>query len=121
MGNDNGINTEKTGQEAREALEQLGREFRERADGLRQEVVKQLLNAADTIRKQVRENKVEGDAREQADRLAKGLDKAAKYLNSRSVDQWGDEAVRVVRKNPWRALAVVFVVGLIVGIFLRRD
>lgn len=117
MGNDNGNTT----QEARETLENLGREFRERADTVRQEVVKQLLNAADTIRKQVRENKVEGDAREQADRFAKGLDRAAKYLNSRSVDEWSEEAVKVVRKNPWRALAFVFIFGLIIGIFLRRD
>jgi ElaB/YqjD/DUF883 family membrane-anchored ribosome-binding protein len=102
-------------------LQEMGREIREKADDVREEVVRQLHNAAETIRKEVREAKVDGDLVNKADGIATGLEKAANYLNSRTVDELGGEAVEIVRKNPWRNLAIIFIVGLVIGIFLRRD
>jgi ElaB/YqjD/DUF883 family membrane-anchored ribosome-binding protein len=64
---------------------------------------------------------VSGDLLDNADTLAMGLEKAANYLNSRDLDQMGEEAARTVRANPLRSVGIVFVVGVLVGLFLRRE
>lgn len=100
---------------------ELGREFRQRANDVRKEAAKQLFAAAETIRKEAHEAGAAGDVKQGADEIAKGLEKAAAFLRDRSVEQMGDEAVRVVRKNPMRAVIVAFIVGLIIGLLLRED
>ncbi len=100
---------------------ELGRELRQRANDVRKEAAKQLFAAAETIRKEAREAGAAGDVKQGADEIAKGLEKAAAFLRDRSVEQMGDEAVRVVRKNPMRAVIVAFIVGLIIGLLLRED
>src|SRR3990170_1820017 len=82
--------------EAKLELAELGRELRDRADEVRVEVVKQLQAAAETIRKEAKERKAKGEVREAADNLAKGLEKTANYLNSRDVENLGEEATRVI-------------------------
>lgn len=112
---------EKLQVEAAEELKDLGRELRKRAESAREEVVKQLHNVAAGIRKEVYENdKADPALKANIDKMAGGLEKAATYLNSRNLDQIGGDATRVVRSNPWRALATLFIIGLVVGIFLRR-
>lgn len=106
--------------EAAEELKELGRELRTRAEAAREEVVKQLHNVAASMRKEVRDRKADPNLKANVDRMASGLEKAATYLNSRNLDQIGEDATKVVRTNPWRTLAVIFIVGLIIGVFLRR-
>ena len=127
MSSDNGA-TQKTqqmaddvAQAASDELKELGREFRKRAEDVRQEVVKQLHSAADLIRKEAKERDADPTLKDNADKLARGLEKTASYLNSRNIDQLGGEATRVVSHNPWRSIGLVFVIGLIVGLLLRRD
>lgn len=106
-------------QDVQDDLKEMGREIRQRANDVKQEVVKQLYAAAETIRKEVKESQLEGDGKNTANDVAKGLEKAATYLNSRSVEQMGGEATRVVRRNPMRAVMVAFIVGLLLGVIVR--
>jgi ElaB/YqjD/DUF883 family membrane-anchored ribosome-binding protein len=108
-------------QDVSQELRELGREFRHRADGVRKEAAKQLNTAAETIRKEVRSAGVGNEAVGSADELAKGLEKAATYLNSKSVEQMGTDATRVVQSYPLRAVFITFIVGLLLGLMLRGD
>ncbi len=107
-------------QRTREELLELGRELRKRAEAVRVEAVKQLHQAADAIRKEARERETDEMMRENADKLAKGLERTAHYLNSHTVEQMGEDAAATVRKNPFRTLGMVFIVGVFIGMFLRR-
>lgn len=102
-------------------LRELQRQLRGRANDVRKEVVKQLNTGADTIRKEARQSPAGSEAKQSADEIARGLEKAASYLNSRSVEDMGEEAVRVVRRNPMRAVIIAFVVGLLMGIMMKGD
>jgi len=108
-------------QRTADELKELRRELRKRADQVRVEVVKQLHNAAATIRKEARERQADQAMRENADKLAKGLEKTANYLSSRDIEQMGGDATETIRRNPWRTLSIIFVIGLLVGLFLRRE
>jgi ElaB/YqjD/DUF883 family membrane-anchored ribosome-binding protein len=99
-------------------LRELGRELRHRANDARKEVVKQLHTSADTIRREARQATDDAEAQKRADELAKGLEKAANYLNSRSVEDMGAEATRVVQRYPLRAVIITFVVGALLGMIL---
>lgn len=125
MGDTNGTNekfaeAQDVAQRTADELKEFGRELRKRAETVRLEVIKQLHNAAANIRKEANERKDEPFLRQNADKLAKGLEKTAHYLNSRDLDHLGEEASAAVRQNPMRTLAIVFVIGLIVGMILRR-
>lgn len=102
-------------------LRELQRQLRGRANDVRKEVVRQLNAGADTIRKEARQSSAGNEAKQSADEIARGLEKAASYLNSRSVEDMGEEAVRVVRRNPMRAVIIAFVVGLLMGIMMKGD
>jgi ElaB/YqjD/DUF883 family membrane-anchored ribosome-binding protein len=121
MTNTNGAATqaEDVQQEVKEELKEVGREVRKRANDVKDEVVKQLFGAAETIRKEAKEAHLEGEGKSAAYDVAKGLEKAANYLNSRSVEKMGDDATRVVRRNPMRAVMVALIVGLLLGIMLK--
>ncbi len=121
MANTNGAATqaEDIQQEEQDDLKEVGREIRKRANDVKEEVVKQLFGAAETIRKEAKEAHLEGDGKTAAYDVAKGLEKAATYLNSRSVEKMGDDATRVVRRNPMRAVMVALIVGLLLGIMLK--
>lgn len=106
-------------QDVNNDLAELGRELRHRANDIRKETVKQLNNAADSIRKETRESTESTEAHKAADEVAKGLEKAAQYLNNRSVEEMGLEATRVVRRNPVRVVFITFIVGLLMGMMMR--
>jgi ElaB/YqjD/DUF883 family membrane-anchored ribosome-binding protein len=108
-------------EEIKKEAGELGREIRQRAEDVKKETVKQLHTAAEAIRKEVREAKVDKDAVQKADELAKNLEKTAHYLNTHSVDQMGEEATRVVTKNPMRAVLIALVIGFLLGLMLRGD
>ncbi len=112
---------EQVAEELKKEANELGREIRQRAEDVKKETVKQLNNAAHTIRKEVRDAKVDKEAVEKADILAKNLEKTAHYLNTHSVDQMGDQATRVVTKNPMRAVAIALIIGFLLGLMLRGD
>jgi len=107
--------------EQSDELNELGRELRERADEVRREVIRQLHNTADSIRGEAKKRKARGETRETANTIATGLEKTANYLNSRTVDTLGEDATHVVQRNPWRFMALLFAIGMAIGIFFRRD
>jgi ElaB/YqjD/DUF883 family membrane-anchored ribosome-binding protein len=106
-------------QDVSKELGELGREVRQKANDIRKETVKQLNSAAESIRKEARESSDSPEAHKAADEVAKGLEKAAHYLNNRSVEQMGAEATRVVKRNPMRMLFITFVVGFLLGMSMR--
>jgi len=112
---------EDAAQDVTKELKELGRELHKRANSVRVEAAKQLNAAASTIRKEVRDVAPGSDTMQSADELAKGLEKAAAYLNSKSVEQMGGDATRVVQRYPLRAVFVTFIVGLLIGLMLRGD
>lgn len=108
-------------QDVSKELRELGRELRGRANDVRKEAAKSLNNVATTIRKEVREAGAGDEAKQSADELAKGLEKAAAFLNNKSVEDMGGDATRVVQRYPLRAVFVTFIVGLLIGIMMRGD
>jgi|FLYN01.1.fsa_nt_gi ElaB/YqjD/DUF883 family membrane-anchored ribosome-binding protein len=116
-----GADADKLAKEAAKELQELRRELRKRAEDVRKETVKQLNKAAETIRKEARTATIDDEFKRGADDIARGLEKAASYLNSRNVDQMGEDATRVVQKNPIRAVVVALVVGLLLGMMMRGD
>ena len=122
MADSNGAdNAEELAKQAAKELQELRRELKKRAEDVRKETAKQLNKAAETIRKEAREATIQDEFKTGADDIAKGLEKAATFLNSRSVDQMGEDATRVVQKNPIRAVVVALIVGLLMGMMMRGD
>lgn len=119
--NGTGEQVQEVVQDVTKDLREIGRELHERAEDVRKETVKTLHNAAETIRKEAREATEDSGAHKTADEVAKGLDKAAHYLQSHSVDQMGAQATRVVRQNAMRIAIVAFVIGVLLGIVLRGN
>jgi len=110
-----------TVQDVSKELRELGRELRGRANDVRKEAAKSLNSVAATIRKEVRDVGAGTEAMQNADELAKGLEKAAAYLNSKSVEDMGGDATRVVQRYPLRAVFITFIVGLLLGMMMRGD
>jgi len=117
--NGTGEKVQDTARDVAKELGELGRELRQRANSVRKEAVKQLNHAADSIRKEAREATEDKDAHATADEVAKGLEKAAHYLNTNSVEQMGQEATKVVRQNPISALLVALGIGMVIGLLLN--
>jgi ElaB/YqjD/DUF883 family membrane-anchored ribosome-binding protein len=100
-------------------LRELGREARFKADAAKKDVVGKLYEAAESIRREVREASAGKETTETADSFAHGLEKAAHYLNRHSFDDMGEDVERVVKRNPLPMLGIVLVVGIILGMLLR--
>jgi ElaB/YqjD/DUF883 family membrane-anchored ribosome-binding protein len=112
------VNTE-TAAEMTDDLREMGREFTSRAEDVRKEAVKLLHNAAEKIREEAHERPIGEDATHAADEVAKGLEKAAHYLNNHSVEEMGKDAKQVVQKYPVRTITVAVIIGIILGLILR--
>lgn len=129
----NGTNTENTVENAQadvqEVLSEFGENFHEKANEARVEVVKHLRNLAKTVQENVREKtnneNVKAKDREQAiakaDEFADGLMKTARYLESHSVEEIEQEATATVKDNVWKSVLIAFLVGMILGIFIKRS
>ena len=106
-------------------LEDISSRVRDGAESAKGELARQLQNIAQTIRKEVGEREMEDTAVEQVEKLTDGLDQAAEFLESRTVEEIGAEATtkakETVTKNPWQTLLALLVVGIIIGVLLRRD
>lgn len=100
-------------------LREIGREFNNRAEDVRKEAVKLLHTAAEKIREEAHERPIGEEATHAADEVAKGLEKAAHYLNNRSVEEMGKDAKQVVQKYPVRTVTVAVLIGIIIGLILR--
>lgn len=119
MANNGHNRVENITDEAAQELREFGRQVRGKADDAKKDVVGKLYEAAKTIRRETREAKPGKDAEKAADDVARGLEKAAHYLNRHSYDDMGDDVERAVKRNPMRALVVMLVVGVIIGLILR--
>jgi ElaB/YqjD/DUF883 family membrane-anchored ribosome-binding protein len=119
MANNGHSRVENVTDEAAQELREFGRQVRGKADEAKKDVVSKLYEAAKTIRRETREAKPGKDAEQAADNVARGLEKAAHYLNRHSYDDMGDDVERAVKRNPMRALVVMLVVGVIIGLILR--
>ncbi len=108
-------------QDVAEELGELGRDLRKKGNEVRKQAVKQLHTAAETIRREAREATKDREAHKAADEVARGLEKAATYLNTHSLEDMGVEAQRVVKRNPLRTVFIAFAIGLLLGMFLRGD
>ena len=117
--NGTGEKVQDAAQDVAKELNELGRELRQRANSVRKEAVKQLNHAAESIRKEARETTDDTTAHQTADEVAKGLEKAAHYLNNNSVEQMGSEATKVVRQNPISALLLALGIGMVLGLLLN--
>jgi ElaB/YqjD/DUF883 family membrane-anchored ribosome-binding protein len=102
-------------------LREFGREARRKADEAKKDVVGKLYEAAEGIRREVREAKAAKETTESADKIAHGLEKAAHYLNRNSFDDMGEDVERVVKRNPLPTVGIVLLVGIILGLLLRGD
>jgi len=74
-----------------------------------------LLNAAQALRAEAERTNNE-DLIHQAQHLAGGIEKTALYLDSRTLEQMGEDAAEVVRDNPLQTVGIVFFFGLILGL-----
>lgn len=107
--------------EARENLHEFGREAHQQAKQAKSEMVKTLYDAAKTLRKQAREADTSKDVRERVDDVAVGFEKAATYLKRNSYGDMGDDAVKTVRSYPLQTMAVILIIGVIIGLILRDN
>ena len=117
--NGTGEKLQDAAQDVAKELGELGRELRQRANSVRKEAVKQLNHAAESIRREAHESSDDKAAHDTADEVAKGLEKAAHYLNTNSVEQMGAEATKAVRQNPVSALLIALGIGMIIGLLLN--
>ncbi len=117
--NGTGEHTHGAADQAAAELREAGRELRQKANDLRKDLVGQLNKAAAALRQEARDKSSDPSLHQSVDEAATGLEKAAVYLNNHSVEDMGAEAVQTVKQNPVQTMAIVFVVGLIIGLLLR--
>ena len=93
---------------------------RARANTVKDAAADSLRSAAASIRQEI--GKVENsELAQQAEQLARGMEKTAQYLSDRSFEQIGSDVTETVRRNPWRALGFAFFMGVITGIILGNE
>ncbi|MBL8134385.1 MAG: hypothetical protein JNL42_21160 [Anaerolineae bacterium] len=105
-------------QAAAEASE-LARELHHKADDVRKGMVKSLNESALKLREQARQGDAGADAQKTADEVAKQMERAASYLSTHSVEDIRKDAEQTVRKNSTLILAIVLIVGVVIGLILR--
>jgi ElaB/YqjD/DUF883 family membrane-anchored ribosome-binding protein len=105
------------------AASEWSREARKRAEDIKSEAAKQILNAAEALRREIREAKADGDALKSVDDVAGHLEKAAVFLKNNTFESAAAAAAKEVKQsteeNPWRNLLIALVIGIIIGLILR--
>ena len=114
-----GERAEKLADDASKNASEVGRELHQQADIAKSEMVKALYEAAKALRRETREAGVPDEVQGRVDDVAKGFEKAAGYLKSNSYGEIGEDAVRTVKRYPTQTMAILFVVGVIIGLLLR--
>jgi len=108
------------GTEAMRGVSDASRNMREAAYGVKESASNSLLGAAESIRREAVKGGSE-DMIRQAHKLARSMEKAAVYLDSHTFDQIGTDAAETVRENPWQALGIVFIIGLLLGMLAGNN
>jgi ElaB/YqjD/DUF883 family membrane-anchored ribosome-binding protein len=101
--------------EAAKAISEARHAMRESATIAKEKASDSLLSAADAIRNEAIKHENE-ELQHQAQTLARGMEKTALYLDSRTLDQMSSDATEVVKQNIWQTLGVVFLLGLLLGL-----
>jgi ElaB/YqjD/DUF883 family membrane-anchored ribosome-binding protein len=105
------------------AASEWSRDARKRAEDIKSEAAKQILHAAEALRREIRESKVDGDALKGVDDVAGHLEKAAVFLKNNTFEGAASAAAKEVKQsteeNPWRNLLIALVIGIIIGLLLR--
>jgi hypothetical protein len=114
-----GEKAERLADDAGKNLGEMGREIHHHAENAKTDMVKNLYDAAKTLRKQARDAGASHDVQDRVDDVATGFEKAASYLKHNSYEDMGEDAVKTVKRYPMQAFAVVLVIGVIIGLLLR--
>jgi ElaB/YqjD/DUF883 family membrane-anchored ribosome-binding protein len=105
------------------AAGEWSREARKRAEAIKSEAAKQMLNAAEALRREVREAKADSAALKSVDDAALQLEKAAVFLKNKTFESAAAAAVKEVKqsteKSLWRSLLIALVIGIIIGLSMR--
>jgi ElaB/YqjD/DUF883 family membrane-anchored ribosome-binding protein len=99
---------------------EMGRKAMKAAEEARKESAKALQKAADKVRSEVREGDNDEEAIKRADDVAAGLEKAALYLKETTVPEMEQQLQERVKAQPYQALLVAFIVGLVFGLLLPK-
>ncbi len=105
--------------EASKSLHELGREAHQQAETAKSDMVKTLYDAAKNLRKQAHDSGASHETRERIDSVADGFEKAAGYLKHNDYGEIGEDAVHTVQRYPLQIMAVILVIGVIIGLILR--
>ncbi len=108
---------EETRAEVEQRMRELGRELKVRATDVKNRAAAEFNLAAERIRAEAHQTG-DQEAIQRANQIATGLERAATYLNSRSLDQIGEDVAHTAQQNIWQSLGIAFVAGLILGLLL---
>ena len=108
-------------EDAGKNVAELSREAQQQAQHAKTEMVKNLYDAAKNIRKQARDAGLNDEVLERVDEVAIGFEKTASYLKNKSYEDIGQDAVKTVKTYPMQIMAIVFVVGVVIGLLMRGD
>lgn len=103
--------------DASRSTAEMRRVLRQNAAVAKDKASDTLLSAAETIRSEALKSNHEEVIR-QSRTMARGMEKAALYLDSRSLEQLGDDAREAVRENVWPTLGIVAALGFLVGLLI---
>ena len=110
---------EKIADDVSKNVSEIGRELHHHAENAKSDMVKALYEAAKSLRKQTRDVGAAQDVQERVDDVAKGFEKAAGYLKHNSYSDMGEDAVHTVKRYPMQTIAIIFVVGVVIGLLMR--
>jgi ElaB/YqjD/DUF883 family membrane-anchored ribosome-binding protein len=103
----------------------LPESFTKVAENARQGIIERLREAADRIRGEIDSAEdLDDKARNEAAKVVTRLDKVGDYLENHDVHEIEADArefaEETVRQHTWQLLLVMFVIGFVVGIILKR-
>lgn len=99
---------------------ELGRQAMKWAEEARKESAKGLQKAADRLRQEARDNDSDEDTIRRVDLLANNLEKTAFYLKDRSVPEMEQQFEERVKQQPYQALLIAFVIGVVMGVLMPK-
>jgi ElaB/YqjD/DUF883 family membrane-anchored ribosome-binding protein len=112
---------ERLADDASKTISELGREINHHAESAKTDMVKALYDAAKMLRKESRAAGAANDVQHRVDDVATSFEKAAGYLKRNSYREIGDDAVKTARRNPMQTMAIIFIIGVVIGLLLRGD
>src|SRR4051812_11467425 len=110
---------ERIADDATKSFEELGREVHHHAETAKTDMVKTLYDAAKTLRKQARDTGAPHEVVGRVDDVAVGFEKAASYLKRNSYGDISGDAVKTAKTYPVQTMAIILVIGVIIGLLLR--